>query len=240
MLTAYQLNLEANYGARLRQQHSRQRDGSHSSCLSDLGEIAGTPIVRARPAARLIERQLTSKQLLLEDLTRGLTIWQSHSIDHEARLNGQLAELKCLVGKLLNAPHTSGAATKVDVFTRLYQQTPARYKFQPKEVARPLMSTAKVSALKRLFTPEVSTALAVDQQQCTPRSLNVSAKVKNISAKLFSRDPHFVAKMAQWDSNRGSLYPEQATRLMSAIKSSKAAKQAQDQTGPLVKRQLFQ
>ena len=154
-VAGYSLKLTGLVTAKLLPLYQGKSGRQSSCCLHRLSSIAGAPLVVPRqPGPTLIDR---SKELALQELRRELSSWESALIDTKGKLNGQVRDLRLYIDKVVLKVAPSHPRGKLDVFTRLYSQTPTRYKVKAitgqaaaKSSSR-LVSTSKVSQLKRLF-----------------------------------------------------------------------------------------
>lgn len=193
-LPTYHFQVASHFTFKLR---SQCQTGRVTDCqLSHLrvSTIAGTPIIPRRPEQKNVGESAMTAKLAIEEMSRALCTCQSDSGDYQTKLGGQLHGLGVFVDRSLRqAPATKPA--KVDVFTRLYGQTPARYKANPASLSntRPV-STAKVSQLKQLFT-------APDSPQVVPPraglrlKMVMSSKIKSLAKTLIARTPNLLSKL---------------------------------------------
>ena len=228
-LGPYSLNLSGNFGRKLSQMYPAT--ARQSSCLHGLSSIAGTPIVMARPM-RLSQQKFDAKLLAVKELNRNLSVWQTESIDIDAKLQIQWSALLQYADKVLMQAPAKAQFAKMDVFNRLYQQTPARYKVNAKmhpqsskatATGRPI-STSKVTMLKRLFTPEENQPTVLNKAVRKP--LVQSNKIKSLCRQLTERNPDFADKMNK------SVKPNSAI-------TDKSTSQVGASKFPQIKRQLF-
>ena len=195
-LTEYRLKLSTNVAAKLMPLYRSTLLARQSSCLHGLDSIAGTPIVLMR-RRRANPKQTRTKQLVIQEVDRELSSWQFDNIDILAKLHAQFSALGLYFSKVSLTESAKPPARHLDVFTRLYQQTPARYKVNQKASLRPISlakSTSKVSQLKRFFTPSDPSQAALPRSE--RKHLVLSSKIKSLCKQLMDRDPNFVTKMA--------------------------------------------
>ena len=195
-LSTYTLNVSGHFSRTILALYRAQ--DRQSSCLHGVSSIAGTPIVMTRPK-HLIKYKTDTKWLALQELGRDMSNWESYSIDIGAKLHCQITELVLFVDKVI--PQLTGTQKpqtgKLDVFTRLYQQTPARYKVNSKVPQgngslRPI-STSKVTMLKRLFTPEEGSPSG-PPKRTGRKPLVLSNTIKSLCKQLTAHGPDLVVK----------------------------------------------
>lgn len=203
---------------------------SRPSCfLPPIDTIAGTPIILRRfrgavsgegDATQISNQMYQSNDRLLKELARELQHCEAANVDSKVKLQSVRADLGAYIiftmlggqsalkqntqrsdggGKQNESPDLS----KMDVFNRLYLQTPARYK---------VVHTGNVSKMRALFTPPSSTLHQKKTGNYSKRclgNLNASSKVRsmckqinerNISSSALASSPF---KMANRLLNRG-------------------------------------
>lgn len=129
-------------------------------------------------------KQCHSNERAIEELNRELCICEAANVDMKTKLQGQVAQLGAYISRVIfNRIEGRGkTSANMDVFTRLYQQAPARYK-----VNKQAKVTGNVLRLKDLFSSKGT------QQSSTPlgggthprKQIALSSKIKSI-CKQFS------------------------------------------------------
>ena len=250
ILPVYNLTLSDHFSRKILPLYKITTKERQSSCLFGVTSIAGTPLVSARKnsnAGLHQQHKYSIKCIVIQELIRDLSIWESDSIDIGARFTGQLISLTQYITRLFSSQTTKASRqAEIDVFTRLYQQTPARYKVQSNKklvttaTIQPTMAaniksinTSKVSMLKRLFSVEQSVTISkINTENSAPRRLNISPKIKALTSQLNSLDPEFAVKMnnsIKWTNS-----------IKCKCNSSLGGSNYNRKHVQLVKRQLFQ
>lgn len=181
LLNEYSLNLTVTFTAKLLPNFALADDIKqlHSSQLR-LSKVVDTATRR-----RTIEIVHSNEQAI-EELNRELCIFEAANVDMKTKLSGQLAVLGAYINKVLfnrvEGRRVGKSTAKMDVFTRLYQQAPARYKVKNREAK----VTGNVSRLKMLFSRKGAQQQSSTPLAATPRKqVAVSSKIKSI-CKQFS------------------------------------------------------
>ncbi len=217
LLSDYSPQMSSSVAAKLA--HNFRRINFSSQFFRPSISATGTPLVSVRTSRRHRRHMsvIRANHRATEELGRELSIWEAANVDMKTKLRGQLAELEAYInqvvpdqwqvagrrGKLVAGKQCTA---KMDVFNRLYQQAPARYKAVNRNVYRlrsAAINTSNVSRLKKLFTGrKASTAATLATADPPPadgkHKLVVSSKI-NFICKQFSEQQlrHMVASQSE-------------------------------------------